>query len=80
MSTIEHLMAALCGKGIDNLLIDINSEEVPILDGSAKHFVDEIEDCGLTVSEAPIKIITIDKKFLMRIMVSLLLSSLAKSV
>tara|TARA_B100000963_G_scaffold361972_1_gene401468 strand:- start:2740 stop:3660 length:921 start_codon:yes stop_codon:yes gene_type:complete len=62
VSTIEHLMAALCGKGIDNLLIEINSEEVPILDGSAKYFVDEIDKCGLTVSEAPIKIITIDKK------------------
>ena len=55
-------MAALCGKGIDNLLIEINFEEVPILDGSAKQFIDKIDECGLTVSEAPIKIITIDKK------------------
>ena len=40
VSTIEHLMAALCGLGIDNLLIDLNSEELPIMDGSAKNFVE----------------------------------------
>ena len=39
VSTIEHLMAALFGLGIDNALIEIDSEEVPILDGSAKEFV-----------------------------------------
>ena len=37
VSTVEHLMAALCGLGIDNLLIDLNSEELPIMDGSAKN-------------------------------------------
>ena len=40
VSTVEHLMAALCGLGIDNLLIELNSEELPIMDGSAKNFVD----------------------------------------
>ena len=39
ISTIEHLMGALFGIGIDNVLIEINNEEVPILDGSAKDFV-----------------------------------------
>ena len=39
VSTIEHLMAALFGKGIDNVGIEIDSEEVPILDGAAKGFV-----------------------------------------
>ena len=36
VSTVEHLMAALCGLGIDNLLIELDSEELPIMDGSAK--------------------------------------------
>ena len=42
VSTIEHLMGALFGIGIDNALIEIDNEEVPILDGSAKFFIEEI--------------------------------------
>ena len=55
-------MAALCGLGIDNLLIDLNSEEVPIMDGSAKNFVDSIQNVGFEVSDQPIRIIKINKK------------------
>ena len=62
VSTIEHLMAALYGKGIDNLLIEIDSEEVPSLDGSSKNFVEEINSAGLEISDQPIKIIIIDKE------------------
>ncbi len=62
VSTIEHLMGALFGLGIDNALIEINNEEVPILDGSAKVFVDEIKKVGIKSSDAPIKIIKIEKK------------------
>ena len=62
VSTIEHLMAALCGKGIDNLLIEMDSEEVPIFDGSSKNFVEAIETTGFEISDQPIKIITIDKE------------------
>ena len=62
VSTIEHLMAALYGIGIDNALIEIDNEEVPILDGSAKFFVEQINKAGIEVSEAPIKIIKIEKK------------------
>jgi len=62
VSTIEHLMAALYGKGIDNLLIEIDSEEVPILDGSSKNFVEAISLAGFEISDQPIKIITIDKE------------------
>ena len=62
VSTIEHLMGALFGLGIDNALIEIDNDEVPILDGSAKEFIDEIIKSGLKVSEAPIKIIKINKK------------------
>tara|TARA_X000000950_G_scaffold183141_1_gene221905 strand:+ start:2295 stop:3215 length:921 start_codon:yes stop_codon:yes gene_type:complete len=62
VSTIEHLMAALYGKGIDNLLIEIDSEEVPILDGSSKNFVEAISLADFEISDQPIKIITIDKE------------------
>ncbi len=62
VSTIEHLMAALYGKGVDNLLIEIDSEEVPILDGSSKNFVDAINSADFEISEQPIKIITINKE------------------
>ena len=62
VSTIEHLMGALFGLGIDNALIEIDNEEVPILDGSAKIFVDKINEAGIEISETPIKIIKIEKK------------------
>ncbi len=62
VSTIEHLMGALFGLGIDNALIEINNEEVPILDGSAKDFIKKIVSTGLQVSTAPIKLIKINKK------------------
>ena len=62
VSTIEHLMAALFGKGIDNALIEIDSQEVPILDGSAKIFVEKINTSGIKESDVPIKIIKIEKK------------------
>ena len=62
VSTIEHLMGALFGLGVDNVLIEIDSEEVPILDGSAKEFIEKILISGLEKSEAPIKIIKINKK------------------
>ena len=62
ISTIEHLMGALFGLGIDNALIEIDNEEVPILDGSAKEFIEKIIKSGFKTSDAPIKIIKISKK------------------
>jgi len=62
VSTIEHLMGALFGLGIDNALIEIDNEEVPILDGSAKEFIKKIISSGLVVSESPIKIIKINRE------------------
>jgi UDP-3-O-[3-hydroxymyristoyl] N-acetylglucosamine deacetylase len=62
VSTIEHLMGALFGLGIDNALIEIDNEEVPILDGSAKEFIEKILLSGLEVSNRPIKIIKILEK------------------
>ena len=62
VSTIEHLMGALFGLGIDNAVIEIDNEEVPILDGSAKNFIEKIISSGFEISEEPIKIIKINKK------------------
>jgi UDP-3-O-[3-hydroxymyristoyl] N-acetylglucosamine deacetylase len=62
ISTIEHLMGALFGLGIDNAIIEIDNEEVPILDGSAKEFIEKIILSGIKVSDAPIKIIKINKE------------------
>tara|TARA_B110000858_G_scaffold195379_1_gene251647 strand:+ start:317 stop:1237 length:921 start_codon:yes stop_codon:yes gene_type:complete len=62
VSTIEHLMAALYGLGIDNLIVEIDNEEVPILDGSAKVFIEKIKTAGIKESDTPIKIIKINNK------------------
>ena len=62
VSTIEHLMGAFYGTGVDNALVEINTEELPILDGSAKIFVDEIKKVGIKSSDKPIKIIKINKE------------------
>ena len=62
VSTIEHLMGALFGLGIDNALIEIDNEEVPILDGSAKIFIEKILASGIKISDSPIKIIKINKE------------------
>ena len=62
VSTIEHLMGALFGLGIDNALIEIDNEEVPILDGSAKIFIEKIISAGIDTSNQPIKIIKINNE------------------
>ena len=59
ISTIEHLMAALYGLGVDNALIEITSQEVPIMDGSAKEFIAKFLTVGFDTSEVPIKLIKI---------------------
>jgi len=59
VSTIEHLMGAMYGLGIDNALIEINSQEVPIMDGSAKIFVEKFLETGFETSQVPIKLIKI---------------------
>lgn len=64
VSTIEHLMAALCGLGIDNAMVEISGPEVPILDGSAKQFVEAFESSGLQIQNGPKQIWRIKKAFL----------------
>ncbi len=53
ISTIEHLLASLTGKGIDNVRVDIDMEEVPIRDGSSKYFVEAIEEAGIVELNVP---------------------------
>ena len=62
VSTIEHLMAAFLGLGIDNVVVELDSQEVPILDGSARDFVKILKDTGLKISDVPIKLIKINNK------------------
>ena len=62
VSTIEHLMGAFYGLGIDNAIVELDSQELPILDGSAKEFVKLIRETGVKDSDIPIKLIKINKK------------------
>lgn len=52
VNTVEHILAALVGMGIDNCLIELNGPEVPIMDGSSEPFVELIENAGITEQEA----------------------------
>ena len=62
VSTVEHLMAAFYGMGVDNALVEMDHEEIPIMDGSSKVFVEAIKQSGLRNSSTPIKIIKILNK------------------
>jgi UDP-3-O-[3-hydroxymyristoyl] N-acetylglucosamine deacetylase len=59
--TVEHLMSACAGLGIDNLYIDITAEEVPILDGSASSFVFLLQSAGIVEQNAPKRFIRVLK-------------------
>jgi len=59
VSTVEHLMSACAGLGIDNLYIDVTAEEIPIMDGSASSFVFLLQQAGLQEQHAPKKFIRI---------------------
>lgn len=62
VSTVEHLLSALAGLGIDNLYIEVTAPEVPIMDGSAGPFVFLIESAGIEQQDAPKEFIRIKKK------------------
>ncbi|UMR32809.1 UDP-3-O-acyl-N-acetylglucosamine deacetylase [Massilia sp. MB5] len=61
VSTVEHLMSACAGLGIDNLYIDVSAEEIPIMDGSASSFVYLLQQAGLEEQDAPKKFIRVLK-------------------
>ncbi|MGH8556808.1 MAG: UDP-3-O-acyl-N-acetylglucosamine deacetylase [Methylococcales bacterium] len=62
ISTVEHLLSALAGLGIDNALIDVSAPEVPIMDGSAGPFVFLLQSAGVKIQDAPKRFIRIKKR------------------
>ena len=62
VSTVEHLMAAFYGEGIDNALVEVDASEIPIMDGSAVDFVDAIRSAGIAEQSEPKKFIKVLKK------------------
>lgn len=62
VATVEHLMSALWGLGIDNLIVELSAEEVPIMDGSAAPFIDMIESAGVVEQLQARKFIRITRK------------------
>ncbi len=62
VSTIEHLMAALWGCGVDNVIVELDGEEVPIMDGSSRPFVFLLECAGIKLQNAPRKLIKLVKE------------------
>ncbi len=60
--TIEHVLAALTGLGIDNVLIDVDVEELPIMDGSSYFFIEALEKAGIQVQNAEKKVLVIKEK------------------
>jgi UDP-3-O-[3-hydroxymyristoyl] N-acetylglucosamine deacetylase/3-hydroxyacyl-[acyl-carrier-protein] dehydratase len=61
--TVEHLLAALAGSGVDNVLVELSGPEVPIVDGSARPFVDLIERAGVEEQDAPVITISPSEPF-----------------
>jgi len=61
VSTVEHLMSAAAGLGVDNMYIDVNAEEIPIMDGSASSFVYLLQQAGVEEQPAPKKFIKVIK-------------------
>jgi UDP-3-O-[3-hydroxymyristoyl] N-acetylglucosamine deacetylase len=67
VQTIEHLMSAAAGLGIDNLYVDLTAEEVPILDGSASSFVFLLQSAGIECQAAPRRLVRVTKPIEVRL-------------
>ncbi len=63
ISTVEHLMAAFAGLGIHNILVEVDAPEVPIFDGSARCYVELLEEAGVVDQKAPGEVFKLDRKF-----------------
>src|SRR5690554_323804 len=66
VATVEHLMSALAGLGIDNLYVDLSAAEVPIMDGSAGPFAFLIQSAGISEQNAPKKFIRVKREITVR--------------
>ncbi|MAT94706.1 MAG: UDP-3-O-[3-hydroxymyristoyl] N-acetylglucosamine deacetylase [Halioglobus sp.] len=62
VSTVEHLLAALAGLGVDNVLVELNAPEVPIMDGSAGPFVDLIQSAGIREQAVPKRFLRVTRE------------------
>jgi len=62
ISTVEHLMSAFCGMGVDNAVVEVNAPEVPIMDGSALPFVNLLKEVGLKVQGKRKKLLVIERE------------------
>lgn len=66
VSTVEHIMSAMAGLGVDNAIVELNADEVPIMDGSAGPFVFLIQSAGVQEQNAPKKFVRIKKEVILR--------------
>jgi UDP-3-O-acyl N-acetylglucosamine deacetylase len=66
VSTVEHLLSALFGMGVDNALIEVDGPEIPIADGSAASFVEAVDRAGITELDAPRAYLAVDEPFAVR--------------
>ncbi len=62
VSTVEHLLSALCGMGVDNAVVEVDAAEIPIMDGSALPFVNLLKDVGTTIQDKCKKLLVIQKR------------------
>ncbi len=62
LSTIEHALAALVGMDLDNVLIEVDNQEMPILDGSSRYYVEAIEKCGIVEQDAEREYLVVKEK------------------
>lgn len=67
IGTVEHLMSALAGMGIDNIIVEVNADEVPIMDGSAAPFIYLIQSAGIAEQMAPKRFIKVKKEVEVRL-------------
>ena len=70
ISTVEHLSAALAGMGIDNVIIEVDAPEIPIMDGSASPFVYLLQQAGIETQNAPKRFIRIKKPVRLKMVIS----------
>jgi UDP-3-O-[3-hydroxymyristoyl] N-acetylglucosamine deacetylase len=62
VSTVEHLLSALCGMGVDNAVVEVDAAEIPIMDGSALPFVNLLKDVGTTIQNKCKRLLVIQKR------------------
>lgn len=70
ISTVEHLSSALAGMGIDNVIVEVDAPEIPIMDGSASPFVFLLQQAGVQELNAPKRFIRVKNQFVLKMVIS----------